>query len=744
MPEQHPYQNAALSVEARVDDLLPRMTLAEKVGQLMQVDGKPENEPVKWIQDYHIGSFLHVLGPTNNEFQKLAAETRLGIPLIFGIDAIHGHAFWPDAIAFPTQLALSCSWNADLVEQVGRVTAREVAATGAHWTFSPVLGTVRDLRWGRVDETFGEDPYLIGELGAAIVRGYQGDDLSAADSILACAKHYAGYSMPRGGRDSSEADLPKRYLRSLFLKPFKAAAEAGCGSFMAGYHAIDGVPCSANEWLLTQVLREEWGFDGFVVSDWDNIGYMHKLQMVSPTIEDAVQRALAAGNDMAMSTPEFYDAALAAVQNGDLDEAVIDTACRNILRVKFRMGLFDERRYIDFEGMAHTIASEEHKQIALEAAYESVVLLKNEGDLLPLAGDARRIAVIGPNADDVASQLGDWTSWQQRGDADGSQRPRDLSSTVLDGVKARAGAGVTVVYNRGCIVIDPVEGNQIGDAHLPEYQKQTGPDTIDEAAELAANSDLAIVVIGDDVSLNGEWRDRADLALTGDQEQLVQAVHATGTPTVVVLITGKPLCTPWIAENIPAILQAFNPGIAGGAAIAGLLFGDRSPQGKLTVSVARHVGQLPVFYNDIPGWHSTTYRDMTAAPLYPFGYGLSYATFAYSDLKVLTPELKAGETLRVQVDLQNTHATRAGLEIVQLYINDVFSSVTTPRKELQAFARVWLEPGKKQTVTLEVPYDRLALVNAAEETVVEPGNFEVMVGASSQDNDLLKAEFAVQ
>lgn len=721
MTEKLVYQDPANSIDERVADLLSRMTLEEKVGQLYQHNGN--DHPQEQIEQNHVGSFLHVLGEVNNELQRLASETRLGIPLIFGIDAIHGHAFWPTATVFPTQLALACSWNQDLVRDVGRITAKEVAATGAHWTFSPVLGTVRDLRWGRVNETFGEDPYLIGALGRAIVEGYQGDDLSDPDTILACAKHYAAYSETQGGRDSSEAEHTERKMRSIFLKPFKDVVEAGCATIMAGYQAIDGVPCSANRWLLHDVLRDEWGFEGFVVSDWDNIGRMIYDQNVCATLEEAIALAVPAGNDMAMVTTNFCETTLKLVRDGALDEAVIDEACRRILRLKFALGLFDDNRYIDLDAIGEVVGNADHRAVALEAAYQSIVLLKNENDLLPLSTDVKRIAVIGPNADDVVAQLGDWVSWEQRGSADGTSRPRESISTVLDGMRARP--GILVDYRRGCDVKDPHDAD------------------IDDAVKVAAEADVAILVLGDDTTLNGETRDRANLDLSGAQLQLVQAVHATGTPVVVVLISGKPLSIPWIAEHIPAIVEAWNPGMAGGEAVAGILFGDRNPMGRLSVSFPYHVGQQPIFYNQMPGWHGGKYADMPVEPLFAFGYGLSYTRFVYDDLEVLTPELEHGDDLQVQIMVSNI-GERAGTEVVQLYVRDLFSSVTTPVKELKAFARVELEPGESQQVGLTVPYEQLALVNQHCETVVESGEFSVMVGSSSRDQDLLKAKFLVR
>ncbi len=714
------YQDATQSIEVRVDDLMARMTLEEKVGQMYQHNGN--EDPEQQIEQYYVGSFLHVLGEINNKLQRQAAQTRLGIPLIFGIDAIHGHAFWPTATVFPTQLALACSWNTDIVRQVGQVTAKEAAVTGAHWTFSPVLGTARDLRWGRIDETFGEDPYLIGELGRAIIEGYQGDDLGNPYTILACAKHYAGYSETQGGRDSSDAELSERKMRSIFLKPFKEAVNAGCATMMTGYQAIDGVPCTANRWLMTEVLRDEWGFEGFVVTDWDNIGHMIYDQYTCATIEEAVQQAIEAGNDMSMVTKGFCDAAIKLVREGKLDESLVDLACRRILRLKFALGLFDDNRYANLDAIDEVVGCEQHHAVALEAAYQSIVLLKNEGNLLPLSSDVRRIAVIGPNADDPVAQLGDWVSWEQRGSADGSTRPREHISTVLDGIRARVGERVQ--YHHGCHVKDPNDA------------------AIDEAVTLAKEAEVAIVVLGDDTSLNGETRDRANLDLSGAQQQLVEAVVATGTPTIVVLINGKPLSIPWIAANVPAIVEAWNPGMAGGEAVAGILFGDRSPVGRLSISFPYHVGQQPVFYNQLPGWHGGKYADMPMEPLFAFGYGLTYTTFGYADLKVLTPQLHEGEDLRVQATVTNT-GQRAGNEVVQLYVNDKYSSVTTPVKELKAFARIELQPGESKEVTLDVPYESLALVNRHCETVVETGEFEVMVGGSSRDADLLKGLFEV-
>jgi beta-glucosidase len=700
------------------------MTVEEKVGQMCQMDGR--RDPEKWVREKHFGSLLHVLGEASQELQKVAEQTRLGIPILFGIDAIHGHAFCPTATVFPTQLGLSCSWNPDLVEEIGRITALEASYTGMHWTFSPVLGTARDLRWGRIDETFGEDPYLVGVLGAALIRGYQGHDLADPHTILACAKHYAGYPGTRGGRDASEADITQRNMLSTFLPPFREAALAGCATFMTAYQSIDGVPCTANRWLLWDVLKEDWGFEGFVVTDWDNVGRMHTEQRVYATMKEAVRAAAESGNDMIMTTPVFYDLAVELVREGKLDIAHIDEACRRVLRLKFRLGLFDENRYVALEEGRQVIGCAAHRKAALESAYQSIVLLKNEGDLLPLSANLQRIAVIGPNADDVRAQLGDWVSWSGQLGEHAGARARESVVTVLDGIRARVGPGCQVSYAMGCDVLDP------------------DTEDIDSATQLAKQVDVVIVVVGDNLSLNGETHDRANLDLSGGQQDLLEALRSTGTPMVVVLINGKPLSIPWIARHVPAVVEAWNPGLEGGTAVAGVLFGDRNPSGRLTLSFPHHVGQQPVYYDQIPGWHGDQkYVDMPREPLYAFGYGLSYTTFVYADLRLKAKVLARGEPIRASVDVKNT-GSRAGSETVQLYINDVYSSVTTPAKELKAFVRVDLSPGERRTVVLEVPYEALALVNCDLERVVEPGEFEVMVGSSSRDQDLLKVTVEVK
>jgi beta-glucosidase len=727
-----PYQDRALSPEQRTRDLLARMSLEEKVGQLMQADGRVN--AAEQVRERSAGSFLHILGEPTVELQRLAEQTGLGVPLIFGIDAIHGHGFWRGATVFPTQLAISCSWNPDLLETQGRITAREMLATGLHWTFSPVLCLARDLRWGRINETFGEDQHLLGVLGSALVRGLQGQHLSDPDSVIACAKHFAGYCETVGGRDGSEAEISERKLRSTFLPPFQEMVKAGCRSFMTAYQNIDGVACTINRWLLTDVLRGEWGFEGFVVTDWNNVGRLVEQRFLYDSVEAAAPDALRAGNDMIMTTPGYYRAVIAQVQAGKVSVEDVDLACSRILRHKFELGLFDDKRYPPLERAAEIVGCAEHRAPLLRAALESIVLLKNDPapataadgaatPLLPLGPGIRRIAVLGPNADDTLSQLGDWSFGSGQAMVSIGGHPRHLVSTVLDGVKEQAAKrGIAVDYHPGCEVMD---------ADLSD---------IAAAQALAAAADLAVVVVGDVLEQTGELKDRYELDLTGGQLPLLEAVRATGTPFVVVLINSKPLCIPWVAEHATAILEAFNPGMEGGRAVAQLLFGEASPCGKLTISFPSHVGQQPVHYQEIPGWHGNKNTGYTSEPLYAFGYGLSYTRYAYSNLELSSERIQPSQNVRVSVDVKN-EGERAGTEIVQLYLNDVVTSCSTPNKILKRYARVTLAPGETRRVQFELGRSDLTFLGRDCKPRTEPGEFRVMVGASSRERDLLSASF---
>lgn len=738
-----PYQDPQLSPARRTKDLMGRMSREEKVGQLVQADGRQDAE--LQVRERRVGSFLHILGDKTVELQKIAEKTGLGIPLLFGIDAIHGHGFWQGATVFPTQLALSCAWNPELLKTMGQITAKEMLCTGLQWTFSPVLCLTRDLRWGRVGETFGEDPYLIGCLAAALVQGYQGDDLAADDSVLACAKHFAGYSETVGGRDATEADLSERKLRTYFLPPFEAMVKAGCRTFMTGYQCIDGVACTVNRWLLTDVLRGEWGFEGFVVTDWNNIGRLHEQQRLYSSVQAASADALIAGNDMIMVTPAFYEGTLGHLQEGTVSDDELNLACRRVLEHKFAIGLFDHKRYPPLDKAPEVIGCAAHREPLLESALQSIVLLKNESpvgpssaratNLLPLSNHIRKIAVLGPNADDPLAQLGDWSFGSGQADLATGGHPRELVRTVLDGINSKASArAIDVEYSAGAQVMsDDLSG-------------------VPAAAEIAASADVAVVVVGDVLDQTGEECDRYELDLTGGQMPLLKAVKATGTPLVVVLINSKPLCIAWVAENADAIVEAFNPGMDGGDAVAQILFGESNPCGKLTVSFPHSVGQQPVYYQRIPGWHGNKHTGYTDTPLFAFGYGLSYTSYEYSSVRLSTSELSLATVsslegnaavLTAEVTLTNT-GSREGTEIVQLYLNDLFTSLSTPEKTLIGFQRVTLQPKESQVLHFDVSRDNLSFIGRDAKPLTELGTFEVMLGSSSRNQDLQRAVFELK
>ncbi|WP_129843654.1 glycoside hydrolase family 3 N-terminal domain-containing protein [Streptomyces sp. RFCAC02] len=756
-----PYLDPALPVAERVTDLIGRMTLPEKVGQMLQL---PAGRGVPHlVGELHVGSILHASPEHVLEAAELTGRTRLRIPLLVAEDCIHGHSFFEGATIYPTQLGMAASWDPALVERVARATAVEVAATGIHWTFSPVLCIARDVRWGRVSETFGEDPFLIGEFASAMVRGYQGDGLADGTAILACAKHFAGYSETQGGRDASEADISRRKLRSWFLPPFERVAREGCRTFMLGYQSMDGVPITVNDWLLGDVLRGEWGYTGTLVTDWDNVGRMVWEQHICADHTEAAVRAVRAGNDMVMTTPQFFEGAQDAVARGLLDEKDIDAAVRRILTLKFELGLFENPRRPDPGRQAAVIASADHTALNLEIARRSLVLLRNDGTL-PLAGGLtggadgraaapdgaapRTVAVIGPNADDAQTQLGDWAGSSGQADWLRQGHPRDMIETVLDGFRDRVPDGWTVTHARGADILtvgpDP-EGAFFPDGQpRPDVVVPAEPDAalIAEAVAAAEAADWAVCVVGDRIELIGEGRSTATLDLVGGQTALLDALAATGTPLIVVVIASKPLVLPPSAHRAAAIVHAFNPGMRGGRAIAELALGLIEPTGRLPLSFPRHAGQQPTYYNQIRGQHGSRYADLTQSPAFAFGEGLAYTTVEYGDLEVLTPAVTADDTVRARVTLRNT-GDRPALETVQVYISDRVTSVTWAEKELKAYRQVPLAPGATEQVTLELPASVCTLVDAAGHRVVEPGGFELLVGPSSRDEALLRADFTV-
>ena len=691
-----------------VEELLGKMSTEEKVAQLIQIPYSVvgREEALEWAKK-GAGSFLHVLGDDAREVQETAINSAQNIPVIFGIDAIHGHGLNDKATIFPSQLALSCSWNEDLVRRMGRITAREVASDGLHWTFSPVLCLARDTRWGRVNETFGEDPYLTGELGAAMIEGYQGDGIDKEDSILACAKHFIGYGEAVGARDACDTEITYRKLKDVFLPPFKRAVDAGCATFMTAYGSIDGEPFNISKKTLTDILRDELGFEGFVVTDWDNVNSLIRNQHVAENITDATRMSLEAGNDMIMTSKEAYEAAIELVKTGKLDEEVINTAVRHILNIKYEMGLFNQP---EKKGVPGCIGCVEHLEENKEIAEECVVLLENNG-VLPITRDVKNIAVIGPNADDIKAQYGDWTYFTHPS-PNPDRKPERPYTTVLEGIREEAADDYNVTYCKGCGVL------------------LEDTDDIEAAIDVANASDMVVYVIGDEISQVGEFKDRGNLELSGRQLELFRELKKTNKPIVTVFVSSKPLCIEEVAQGSDALVVAFNGGMFGGSAVAKTLFGKVNPSGKLSISFPRHNGQLPVYYNTLPGWHGGKYMDLPATPLYSFGQGLSYTSFTYSNLTINEA------TLKVTVDVMNT-GDRDGYEIVQVYFNDVVSSVMTPIKQLVGFKKVFIEAGEIETVTFDFTREDFSLVNKEEQRVTEPGEFVIMVGASSLDQDLL-------
>ena len=768
-----PYKNPELPTEERIADLLGRMTLEEKVGQMMQLDAR-SGDLDDLIVNKHVGSILHT-SPSDlpKAVETVNTKTRLGIPLVIGDDCIHGYSFWPGATIFPEQLGMATTWDSEKVQAAGRATAEEVSATGVHWTFSPVLCIARDTRWGRVGETFGEDPYLIGEMASSIVKGYQGGAKAgeplAKDAILACAKHFAGYSETQGGRDASEADLSHRKLESWFLPPFERVAKEGCGTFMLGYESIEGVPVTFNKWLLSDKLRGAWNYQGTLITDWDNVGRSVWEQKVKPDYVQAAADAVKSGNDLVMTTPKFYEGAIEAVKTGLLDESLIDAAVARILALKFRLGLFEDPRLPDQKRIDAVIGSEEHQQLNLEVAREAVALLKNDGSLPFNVAGAKRIAVVGPLADDAQTQLGDWagSSGQINWMPDG--HPREMITTVLDGFKQLAPEGCEVVYSRGANIVDLVpdpEGEFYPDGQpRPKIGVSAKIDRalLDEAVENARKSDLIVAVVGDVIQAIGEGCSTATLELLGGQNTLIDALsnvaRETGKPFVVVLVSSKPQVLPASvigtngvivdetpAEGTSALLWAPSPGMKGGQAIAEIILGETEPSGRLPITFPRHAGQLPVYYNQIRGQHGNRYADLTQNPAFAFGEGLSYTTFEYGDPTITNvPEsgiFAETDTVHAEITLTNT-GDRKGTEVVQLYIGDIVTSYSWTDRELKAFQRVELEPGESKTVAFDIPVSDCTIVDSEANRIVEPGEFEVLIGHSSRREDLKRTTFTV-
>ncbi len=696
-------------IDERINKLIAQMTLEEKLGQLQildgEADGKYRAEHPEMVRQGLLGSTLNVRGAKRtNELQRFAVEqSRLKIPVLFGFDVIHGYR-----TIFPISLGEAASWDAAAVERAAAVAAAESAAAGVRWTFAPMVDVARDARWGRISEGAGEDPYLGSVMARARVRGFQGKDYSDPTKIVACAKHWVAYGAAESGRDYNTTDVSEWTLREVYFPPFKAAVDAGVGTFMSAFNDLNGVPTSANPFTLTKVLRGEWKFDGFVVSDYESVRELLNHGIGASEAEVA-REALTAGVDMEMVSRLYNKHGAELARAGKLTMQTIDEAVRRILRIKFRLGLF-EHPYTDEGRESALLFNAQNLAAAREVAARSMVLLKNERDVLPLRKAARSIAVIGPLADSKADMIGSWAG-------DGHA---DDAVTLLAGIRAKVSPQTKVVYAKGCDV---------------NSENTSG---IAEAVRLASDADVVVLAIGESADLSGEARSRTSLDLPGHQLELAKALQATGKPVAVVLMNGRPMSINWVAENVPAILETWFAGSQGGHAIADVLFGDVNPGGKLPVTFPRSVGQAPLYYNhkntgrppDANNPYTSKYIDLSWTPLYPFGYGLSYTQFRFSNLQLSTSRIRSDGSLKVSVEVENT-GKRAGDEVAQLYIRDMAGSRTRPVKELKGFERITLKPGERRRVEFTLTPEHLGFYNREMKFVVEPGAFKVWVGADS-------------
>jgi len=853
--QQYPYQDSLLSIQERVNDLLSRMSLEEKIRQMDMYNAVSFTKNKSFLKEKADSLFgelgagsMHVRGFQSNtvqlcnETQKYVIEhSRWGIPILFIEEALHG-AFTSGSTVFPVPLALASTWNPDLVESAGQVIATESRAHGVAMGLGPVLGIAREPRWGRVEETYGEDPFLVGEMGLAMVKGLQGSDLTSNRSIIAEPKHFAVHSQPEAGANCMAVFTDKREARSSFLVPFEKAFRKGkARAVMSAYSEWNGIPCTANEWLLTDLLRDEWGFKGFVLSDLGAINQLHTTHHIADSPKDAIRQAVTAGVDMQFydfSNELFQNSLIELVNGQKLPITTIDRAVSEILRLKFELGLF-ERPYSDANLALQRNHTKIHQMVALQTAHEAICLLKNDKQLLPLKKNIKKIAVLGPNSNDKSL-------------TGGYSRPNAEVMTVLEGIKKIAGPEISILHENAIPVVmkgvavsaeflwlpdlseqglhgeyfnnpelsgEPAliridkqvdfnwgaeapaknlnkdaytirwtgylippedftgwfgtssddgsrlyiddklvvdswsNGTVISKHQMPfkanqkykiklEYREDAWDAKvslrwdykaykIEKAKQLAEKSDLAIVVLGENEAIVGENRDRTSLDLYGSQLKFVQEIHETGTPVVVVLINGRPISTPWISENIPAVIEAWFPGEQGGLAIADVLFGEYNPAGRLPITIPRSVGQSPIYYNQ-KAWMHHRNVDETDKPLYHFGHGLSYSEFEYNNLKLSSSELKANDLLKISLDVKNT-GHFDGDEVVQLYVNDLVSSVTTPNIELKAFKRIRIKSGQTVPVYLNIKIADLALWNKDMKQVVEPGKFKIMIGSSSKD-----------
>ena len=742
------YVNKEYSIDVRLNDLMSRMTLEEKVAQMTQFVGLNyitdadrnmtaeeilnsdsrasyrgllKKDIAQMVADGKIGSFLHVLTMREaNRLQELAQKSRLKIPLLIGIDAIHGNGMVAGTTVYPSPISLASTFNENIVFKIGQETAKEVRAHGSHWAFTPNVDVLRDPRWGRVGETFGEDPYLVGNFGVQMIKGLQSDDFSGFDNVIACAKHFVAGSEPVNGLNVSPMDISERSLREIYLKPFKRAVDAGVYSVMAAHNEINGIPAHMHKELLTDIMRNEFDFEGFYVSDWLDINRINVLHKIAKDFKEAIYYAVDAGMDMNMHGPNFLENVIELVEDGKLDIKRIDESARKILYAKFKLGLF-ENPFVSPDDLVENVFTEEHKSTALDAARKSIVLLKNDG-ILPLSKKrGKKILVTGPNSNNH-SVLGDWVFAQ----------PEDNVITIYEGIKQ----------------LGDSKGYQIDFHDSNSDIRSISQSDIIKTVNKAKNYDQIIVVVGDNSQrilkskrTAGENMGRANLNLAGKQLELVQKLKKINKNVIVIYVNGKPIAEPWIDNNISGVIESWELGSMAGQAVAEVVFGDVNPGGKLPLTFPRSVGQLQMIYNHKPSQYFHKYAFEKVTPLYPFGHGLSYSKFNYSNFELSKDENE--DLINVSVQIKND-SNIAGDEVVQLYFNDSFSSVTRPVKELVSYERVFIEPGETKTVKLKVPIENLAFYDINMVYCVEEGEFEFMVGGSSDSKFHLKKSIKIE
>ncbi|WP_321333701.1 beta-glucosidase BglX [uncultured Bacteroides sp.] len=720
-----------------IDNLMKKMTLDEKIGQLnLPVSGEiitgqaKSSDVAKQIRKGQVGGLFNLKGVSKiRDVQKLAVEeSRLGIPLLFGMDVVHGYE-----TAFPIPLGLSCTWDMSAIEQSARIAATEASADGICWTFSPMVDISRDARWGRFSEGSGEDPFLGAAIARAMVEGYQGKDMNSNNEIMACVKHFALYGAVEAGRDYNTVDMSKSRMYNEYLPPYKAAVEAGAGSVMASFNEINGVPATANKWLLTDLLRNQWRFNGFVVSDFTGISEM--INHGIGNLQTVSARALNAGTDMDMVSDGFIGTLEQSLKEGKVSEETINTACRRILEAKYKLGLFDNPyKYCDVKRPAKEIFTTEHRAVARKIASESFVLLKNENQTLPLHKQGT-IAVVGPLANTRSNMVGTWSVAAQL----------DKAPSLVEGLKEVVGKKANIVYAKGSNLMSDsaYENRATMFGRSLNRDNRTDKELLEEALKVSANADVIVAALGESSEMSGESSCRTNLDMPDTQHALLKALLETGKPVVLVLFTGRPVVLTWENEHVPAILNVWFGGSEAAGAIGDVLFGDVNPSGKLTSTFPQNVGQLPLYYSHkntgrplVEGhWFEkfrSNYLDVSNDPLYPFGFGLSYTTFTYSDVSLSSSTMNMNGELTASVTVTNT-GDRDGNEVVQLYLHDLVGSITRPVKELKGFQRIFLKAGESKQISFKITPKLLKFYNENLQFVCEPGDFDVMIGGNSRD-----------